>query len=131
MVTRDDVQSFLDRMEAGGGTIEELGDGLWKVRTSEESEVVVSYSPPVLILRVRVMELPADPARQSELFRQLLEYNATDLVHGSYGVEGNHVVLTDTLELENLDFSEFEASFDSLTLALATHLGALAPYRER
>jgi hypothetical protein len=52
-------------------------------------------------------------------------------VHGSYGVEGNHVVLTDALELESLDFSEFEASFDSLTLALATHLGALAPYRER
>ncbi len=131
MVTRDDVQSFLDRMEAAGGTIEELGDGLWKVRTSEESEVVVSFSPPVLILRVRVMELPTEPARRSELYRQLLEYNAADLVHGSYGVEGDYVVLTDTLELENLDFSEFEASFDSLTLALATHLGALAPYRER
>jgi CesT_Tir_1 len=131
MVTRDDVQSFLDRMEAAGGTVEELEDGLWKVRTSEESEVVISFSPPVLILRVRVMELPAEPARRAELYRQLLEYNATDLVHGSYGVEGDHVVLTDTLELENLDFSEFEASFDSLTLALATHLGALAPYRER
>ena len=131
MLTRDDVQSFLDRMEVRGGTVEELGDGLWKVRTSEESEVVVSFSPPVLILRVRVMELPADAPRRAELFRQLLEYNAADLVHGSYGVEGNHVVLTDTLELENLDFSEFEASFDSLTLALATHLGALAPYRER
>jgi len=78
-----------------------------------------------------VMELPAEAPRRSELFRQLLEYNARELVHGSYGVEGNHVVLTDTLELENLDFSEFEASFDSLTLALATHLGALAPYRER
>ena len=131
MVTRDDVQSFLDRLEAGGGSVEELGEGLWKVRTSEESEVVVSFSPPVLILRVRVMELPADGPRRAELFRRLLEYNAADLVHGSYGVEGNHVVLTDTLELENLDFSEFEASFDSLTLALATHLGALAPYRER
>lgn len=131
MVTRDDVQSFLDRMEAGGGTVEELRDGIWKVRTGDSSEVVVSFSPPVLILRVRVMELPADGARQSELFRQLLEYNAGDLVHGSYGVEGSYVVLTDTLELENLDFSEFEASFDSLTLALATHMGALAPYRER
>ena len=131
MVTRDDVQSFLDRMEAGGGTIEELGEGLWKVRTGEEAEVVVSFSPPVLILRVRVMELPADTTRQAELFRRLLEFNAGDLVHGSYGVEANHVVLTDTLELENLDYSEFEASFDSLTLALATHLGALAPYRER
>jgi len=131
MVTRDDVQSFLDRMEAAGGTVEELEEGLWKVRTSEESEVVVSFSPPVLILRVRVMELPTEPARRTELYRQLLEYNATDLVHGSYGVEGDHVLLTDTLELESLDFSEFEASFDSLTLALATHLGALAPYRER
>jgi len=131
MVTRDDVQSFLDRMEAGGARIEELEDGLWKVETSETSEVVVSYSPPVLILRVRVMELPAKAAPRAKLFRQLLEYNAGDLVHGSYGVEGDHVVLTDTLELENLDFSEFEASFDSLTLALATHLGALAPYRER
>ena len=131
MLTRDDVQSFLDRMEVRGGTVEELGEGLWKVRTSEEAEVVVSFAPPVLILRVRVMELPADGARRAELFRQLLEYNAADLVHGSYGVEGNHVVLTDTLELENLDFSEFEASFDSLTLALAAHLGALAPYRER
>ena len=131
MLTRDDVQSFLDRMEVRGGTVEELGEGLWKVRTSEEAEVVVSFAPPVLILRVRVMELPADGPRRAELFRLLLEYNAADLVHGSYGVEGNHVVLTDTLELENLDFSEFEASFDSLTLALATHLGALAPYRER
>lgn len=131
MVTRDDVQSFLDRMESGGGTVEELSDGLWKVRTSEESEVVVSFSPPVLILRVRVMELPSEAGKRAELFRRLLEYNAGDLVHGSYGVEGEYVVLTDTLELENLDFSEFEASFDSLTLALATHMGALAPYRER
>ncbi|MBL8978079.1 MAG: hypothetical protein JNM53_06700 [Gemmatimonadetes bacterium] len=51
-------------------------------------------------------------------------------MHGAYGLEGDRVVLVDTLELENLDFTEFEASFDSLTLALATHLGALAPYRE-
>lgn len=131
MVTKDDVQAFLDRLETAGASVEELGDGLWKVRSSEAAEVVVSYAPPVLIMRLRVMELPGEAARRAELFRQLLEYNAADLVHGSYGVEGDHVVLTDALELENLDFSEFEASLDSLTLALATHLGALAPYRER
>jgi hypothetical protein len=71
-----------------------------------------------------------DEPRRRELFRQLLEFNARDLVHGSYGLEGDHIVLTDALELADLDFSEFEASFDSITLALATHLGALAPYRE-
>ena len=97
----------------------------------EGAEVVVHYAPPVVILRVRVMELPAQRATPQRAFRQLLEFNARELVHGSYGLEGDHMVLTDTLELENLDFSEFEASFDSITLALASHLGALAPYRER
>jgi len=45
-------------------------------------------------------------------------------------VDGNDIVLSDTLELENLDFNEFQASFESMTLALASHLGTLAPYRE-
>jgi hypothetical protein len=131
MITKDDIQSFLDRFEGGSLTVMEIEPNLWLARTIDDAEVVIHYAPPVVILRVRVMELPASEPRRSELFRQLLEYNARELVHGSYGLEGDHVVLTDTLELENLDFSEFEASFDSMTLALASHLGALAPYRER
>jgi hypothetical protein len=131
MITKDDIQSFLDRLESGGLTVMEIEPNLWLARTTDDAEVVVHYAPPVVILRLRVMELPANEPRRSELFRQLLEYNARELVHGSYGLEGDHVVLTDTLELENLDFSEFEASFDSITLALASHFGALAPYRER
>jgi hypothetical protein len=131
MITKDDIQSFLDRLEGGRLTVREIEPNLWLARTSDDAEVVVHYAPPGVILRVRVMELPASEPRRSELFRQLLEYNARELVHGSYGLEGDHVVLTDTLELENLDFSEFEASFDSIALALASHFGALAPYRER
>ena len=131
MITRDDIQSWLDRLEGGSLTVMEIEPNLWLARTPEDAEVVVHYAPPVVILRVRVMELPESSFRRGELFRQLLEYNARELVHGCYGLEGEHVVLTDTLELENLDFSEFEASFDSMTLALASHLGALAPYRER
>lgn len=130
MISREDVQSWLERL--GGGTLEvrELEPNLWLVRTEEGAEVVVHYAPPVVILRMRVMELPGQEPRRSELFRQLLELNARELIHGSYGLEGDHIVLTDALELADLDFSEFEASFDSISLALATHLGALAPYRE-
>jgi hypothetical protein len=131
MITREDIQSFLDRLEGGALTVTEIEPNLWLARTRDDAEVVVHFAPPVVILRVRVMELPESEPRRSELFRQLLEYNARELVHGSYGLEGDHVVLTDTLELENLDFSEFEASFDSITLALASHLATLAPYRER
>jgi hypothetical protein len=131
MITREDLLSFFDRLYGGSLTVVELEPNIWLVRTPEDAEVVVHYAPPVVILRVRVMELPASEPRRGELFRQLLEYNARDLVHGSYGLEGDHVVLTDALELENLDFSEFEASFDSLTLSLASHLGSLAAFRER
>ena len=130
MVTREDIQSWLDRLDGGSLEVREMASGMWLAKTPEGAEVVVHYAPPVVILRVRVMELPASEPRRSELFRQLLELNARELVHGSYGLEGEHIVLTDTLELENLDYNEFEASFDSITLALATHLGALAPYRE-
>lgn len=130
MKTKEDLESYLDRLDGGNAEIEELDPGLWLVRSTTGAEVLVSYAPPVVILRVSVMPLPAGAARQGELCRALLSYNASDLVHGAYGLEGDRVVLVDTLELENLDFNEFEASFDSLTLALATHLGALAPYRE-
>jgi len=131
MLTREDIQSFIDRLE--GGTVEtsEVEPGLWRLRSPSGAEVVVHYAPPVVLLRVRVMEPPGSDEKRSELFRQLLEFNARDLVHGSYGLEGDHVVLTDALELTNLDYTEFEASFDSMTLALASHLSALAPYRER
>ncbi|HET9152181.1 MAG TPA: hypothetical protein VFN83_10755 [Gemmatimonadales bacterium] len=131
MVTRDDIQTWLDRLDGGNLAVQELEPNIWMARNAEGAEVVVSYAPPVAVLRVRVMELPAEEPRRSELYRQLLGFNAQDLVHGSYGLEGDHVVLTDTLELEDLDYSEFEASFDSMTLALASHLTVLAPYRDR
>jgi hypothetical protein len=131
MVTREDIQSFIDRLDGTVHEVEEVQEGLWLIQTSESAEVVVHYNPPVVLLRVRVMEQPAGEGQRGDLFRELLELNARDLVHGSYGLEGDHVVLTDALELEGLDFSQFQASFDSILLALASHLSVLAPYRER
>ena len=130
MKTKEDIESFLDRLDSGSAEVREVEKGIWLVRTTSGAEVLIQFAPPVVILRVTVMPLPAGVTKQVELCRALLSYNARELVHGAYGLEGDRVVLVDTLELENLDYNEFEASFDSLTLALATHLGALAPYRE-
>lgn len=130
MLTREDLQSFIDRLDSEVQSTEEVQPGLWLVRAGG-AECVVHFSPPVAVLRIRVMELPAGADRQAGLFRRLLELNATELVRGAYGLEGDHVVLTDTLELDHLEFDDFQASFDSLTLAVATHVGALAPFRER
>jgi hypothetical protein len=108
----------------------EVEPGLWVLtQNSDGPEVVVHFNPPVAVLRVKVMEL-SPKQQKTELFRHLLELNATDIVHGSYGIDGSNVVLSDTLELENLDFNEFQASYDSMMLALASHLATLAPYRQ-
>ena len=72
---------------------------------------------------------PAD-TRVARLLSNLWELNATDLVHGSYGIEENSIVMTEALELSHLDYEEFQAAFESITVALASHLRELGSYRE-
>ncbi len=132
MVTKEDVESFLDRLSAEGTEHSEVDDGIWVVKPGGaiDADVVVSYAPPVVLLRVKVMDLPADESAAATLSRRLLELNATDLVHGSYGIEGDSIVLTEALELSHLDYEEFLAAYEGMTLALASHLRELAMYRE-
>lgn len=132
MTNREDLEGYISRLEDAAVTSREVEEDLWILGGGDESSagVVVNYAPPVVVLRVNVMELPKKKSKRSELFQRLLELNATDLVHGSYGIEGDLIVLTDALQLENLDFNEFRASYDSINLALASHLPALAKYGE-
>ncbi|HLV26372.1 MAG TPA: hypothetical protein VKZ41_08650 [Gemmatimonadales bacterium] len=132
MITRDDVESFLDRLGAEGVSYTEIDDGLWLLKPGGalDLDVVVHHSPPVLILRVKVMNVPDDDTARSSLNRRLLELNATDLIHGSYGIESEAIVLTEAMELAHLDYEEFLATYESMTLALAAHLREFASYRE-
>ena len=130
MTSKEDLEQFFVRMAADGVTSREVKDGLWVLQAGPDApEVAVQYNPPVVVLRVRVMQL-SKGNQKAELYRHLLQLNATDLLHGSYGIDGDSIVLSDALELENLDFSEFQASYDSMMLSLASHLATLAPYRQ-
>ncbi len=132
MLTRDDIESFLVRLGATGATYTEVEPGFWIVRPSPESDlsIAVNFSPPVILMRVDVMSLPGDAMQTATLTRRLLELNATDLLHGSYGIQNDQIVLTEALELSALDYEEFLASYESMTLALASHLRELGSYRE-
>lgn len=123
MVNREDIESFLLRAEV---EFEEIESGLWLVQPSAdepsgEPGVVVRHEPPVVVLRSGIRQAPEDEEAQLRLYGRLLDLNATDLMHGAYGIENGEVILSDTLELENLDFSEFRASLESLTLAVTSH----------
>ncbi|MEE9133261.1 MAG: YbjN domain-containing protein [Gemmatimonadota bacterium] len=127
MVTREDVEGYLVRIEL---PFQELEEGLWVVGDRQEvAPVFVNYAPPLLIVRVEVMDVPDDEELRNGLFRELLELNSTDLVHGAYGLDGNEIVLTDTLLLADLDFSEIQASLESILLALRSHYETLSRYK--
>jgi hypothetical protein len=126
MMTRDDLESYLIRMELD---MHEVEEGMWIVKSPDDgASVVVNYSPPVVVLRMKVMDMPqpADDVRLASLYRRLLELNATDIVHGSYGIEEHEIVLSDALELETLDFTELRSSYESMMLAASSHVPELA-----
>ena len=132
MVTKEDIEGFLNRLGSDGASYSEVESGLWVVRPNGDLDfgVVVHFSPPVVVLRVKVMTLPKDTGNLATLSRRLLELNATDLVHGAYGIEEESIVMTEALELSHLDFEEFLAAYESITVALASHLRELGSYRQ-
>jgi hypothetical protein len=89
--------------------------------------ITVTIDEPIVVIRVRVMPIPT--GNQAKLFEELLRLNGSDMVHGAYGLDGRDVVLIDTLEYVTMDKQEFEASIDSISMALSKHYGVLGAYR--
>ncbi|MEN8145641.1 MAG: hypothetical protein ABFS14_11890 [Gemmatimonadota bacterium] len=125
MKTREDIESYLIRT---GIDHEEIGEAMWLVESADEDgaaghrpRIVVSVNDPLVLLRASLGTAPTDEKERLSAFQSLLQRNATDLVHGAYGLEDDEVILSDSMELENLDYSEFLASLESLALALASH----------
>jgi hypothetical protein len=127
MISREDLESFLIRTEMDH---REIGESMWLVdpvkdAVEDHPAVVVSLSPPLVIFRAAIGTAPEGDHARLKLYQTLLELNATDLVHGAYGLEGDEVILVDALELQDLDYSEFQASLESLSLAVTSHVQLL------
>jgi hypothetical protein len=110
-------------------TYQEIGQNMWLIDDEEHGlqEVAVALSEPLLIIRVVVMDAPKE--NRLELFTKLLELNARDVLHGAYALEDNKIVLVDSLEYDTLDFTEFRASLDAMSMALSQHYPILTKYR--
>ena len=120
MVSREDLESFLIRMDLD---YEEIDEGMYLTRGDDGGlPLVVHHADALLLIRMKVMDMPEESAATKKLYRTLLELNATEIVHGAYGIEDGDLILSDTLELETLDFHELQASMESIALAGATHM---------
>ena len=126
MKTAEDIESYFLKMAL---THEEPRNGTWVVSGLDGIDnLIVTLAGPVVVFRVKVMDLPKH--HREELYRTLLELNATEMMHGAYGIEGESIVISDALQLENLDFNEFAATVEDIGLAVASHRGRLGRYRD-
>ncbi len=120
----EDLEGYLNKLER---RFERLEDGTFLVGMgANQTPVAVRLAPPVVVVRVAIGEAPSgDPGRESRVFRRLLQFNASDLLHASYAIDDGHIVLSAALENETLDLNELEAVFADLDLALAEHISIL------
>ena len=111
-------------------TYETVDDGTWLINDEEKGleNVLVILADPVVIIRVKVMGIPA--RQREEFFEQLLRLNQSDMIHGAYALEGDDVILLNTLVGATLDLEEFQATLDAIGLELAQHYRKLASYRD-
>jgi hypothetical protein len=125
MRTEKDVEAYLLRLNRRYRSLDNQPGTFLVETTGGMPPVAVRVDPPLVVVRVHIGDIAKDTAPLT-LFRRLLELNARQLVHTSYGIEDEHVVLSSALELENLDFNELQATIDEIDVVLAQQLPELA-----
>ncbi len=79
--------------------------------------MIVALADPVLILEQHLFEIKNE---NIELYKNILMKNR-DVIHGAMVLdeEGKNLLFRDTLEIDNLDKNELEASIEALSLLLS------------
>ena len=128
MISKDKLEGYMLKLSLN---YEEISENTWLINDINKGleNVVVLVNDPVVVLRVKVMELP--DSNKEALYGELLKLNAQDMVHGAYGLEENNVIIIDSLLAETLDIEEFQASVDAIGFALSQHYPMLAKYRKK
>ena len=81
------------------------------------TKLVIGCADPILIMEQFICEIKQESI---EVYKILLQKNR-DIIHGAFVLDqtGRRLIFRNTLELENLDVNELEATFNSLGLLLS------------
>jgi len=112
-------------------TYQQIDSNLWLLDDEARSlqGVAIMHADPLVIIRAEIMDVPE--SNVVALFTRLLELNAIDIMHGAYALDNKKIVLTNTLEYDTMDYEEFRAVLDSVSLALTQHYPILSKYRDK
>ncbi len=122
MLSIEEIEGFLMDL---GATYDRIDEGMWVVHDDEEHipNTVVYVEDKLVSFRVKLFEVGSTPS--VDVLKKLLELNASEVVHGAYGLVDEAVILSGALQRENLDANEFSAMFDSIALAASSHYAVL------
>ena len=126
----DEVKQYLFDMEISIIS-EDPAEELVVVDDEENGikNLMIDCEEPILVLEQIIMKVPQDAG---DLFKRLLQMNR-NLVHGAFVMDENaeFILFRDTLQIENLDRNELEASIQALSLALAEYSSELLGFAEK
>ena len=120
--TREDVETYLYQLDR---RFEDQHGTLLVSTGAGSPPIAIQIAAPIVVFRVTIATIPKEEGHRLRLFQRLLEHNASDLMHASYGLEGETVVLSGALALDNLDINELEATLSDIDLALVRHVPGL------
>ena len=124
MRTLRDVEAYLGSLNRRFQAVDGQ-EGMFLIHSSERMPpIALRVDPPLVVFRVNIGEAPK--ADHLSLYKKLLELNARALVHSSFGLDGDKIVLCSALELANLDFNELEATLDELDMTLVQQVPVLS-----
>ncbi len=100
---------------------EDISEELFVIEKEEDgiSNVVIDCEDSLLIIEGLLFEMSAG---SEEIYKSLLQKNR-EVIHGAFTLDdsGKKVIFRDTLQLENLDLNELEATLNSLKLLLSEY----------
>lgn len=81
--------------------------------------LILGVAPPILILEQFIFRIND---QSEKIFKNLLQKNR-DIIHGAFVLDesGEKVIFRDTLQIENMDLNELEASLNSLSLLMSEY----------
>src|SRR5690554_1593328 len=88
--------------------------------------LIIGVATPILIFEQYLFTLQSD---NMHVFKALLMKNR-DIIHGAFALteDGSKVIFRYTLQTSNLDFNEFEAAINSLSLLLSEYSDQLITF---
>jgi hypothetical protein len=107
---------------------ESEADGIFVVEKEKMGikNLVIGCTDPLLIMEQHILDLPQP---STEVFQRLLQKNR-EIIHGDFVLDetGRKLIFRDTLQMQNLDLCEIEATFNSLALLLSEYSDQLIQF---